>query len=107
MFRVEKLSPIPAGENPFLHDAYNMGRYIGKNLLLMQGNHDNEECKYIILVNQKTGERVRLIFEDRSEGEKAAEGFVNAINSGQLAKTDKEGTHALVRTLCGCYARPA
>lgn len=70
VFRVEKLSPIPEGSNPFLYDAFNMGRYIGKNLLLMQGNHDSEECKYIILVNQKTGERTRLIFSDYAETQK-------------------------------------
>jgi hypothetical protein len=49
--------------NPFLQDPMNMGTYLGKNLGVMFGNFDKEECGYIILVNLITGERIRVDVE--------------------------------------------
>lgn len=56
------LAPFPPGENPFLHDSHNMGTRMGKDLVLMHGNHDTEDCKYLIFVNTKTGKRFRMEF---------------------------------------------
>jgi hypothetical protein len=44
----------------FHHDEYNMGHQIGKDLWLMYKNHDTEICGYLILVDQKTGQRVQI-----------------------------------------------
>lgn len=57
------LEPIPPGSNPFVFDQYNMGQPIGNGLMLMFGNHSKEPCKYLILVDIKSGERVRLEIE--------------------------------------------
>ena len=53
------MPPLPAG-NPYLHDQFNMGQTIGKDLELMYANHRGEQCKYLILVNMATGERVKI-----------------------------------------------
>lgn len=54
--KVEKIAP----GNPFLSDLFNMGQPIGKDLMLMFKNHPDEDCHYLILVDTKTGERVRI-----------------------------------------------
>lgn len=57
--KIESLENYGPG-NPFLFDAYNMGIEIGNNVTIMMGNHKNEECKYVIIVNTDTGERIRV-----------------------------------------------
>ena len=54
-----ELPSFPPG-NPFLHDLSNMGTPIGKDLLLMHANHPDGECRFLILCNEATGERVKL-----------------------------------------------
>ena len=61
---VKPLDPIPKGESPFLHDQYNMGQQVGKDLWLMHGNHPVDECSYLILVNTKTGSRECLVLDE-------------------------------------------
>jgi len=61
--RLVEKSSIPAESNPFMNDPTNMGHEVGQNLMMMYGNHSNQECKYLIFVNTKTGERVKLEFE--------------------------------------------
>jgi len=58
---VQQKENIPAG-NPFLWDAYNMGITVGKNCTVMMGNHTNEVCTYLIVVNTDTGERILINF---------------------------------------------
>jgi hypothetical protein len=60
-----KTTPMPSIEagNPYLGDAFNMGQPMGKNLELMFGNHADQPCPYLILVNKATGERMRLTIE--------------------------------------------
>jgi hypothetical protein len=66
---LEKMEPIPPGSNPFHHDLFNMGQQIGKDLMLMFSNHSDEECKYLILVNTKTGERTKIVIEEENFSE--------------------------------------
>jgi hypothetical protein len=63
MILVSHPEPFPPG-NPFLHDAYHMGTYIGKNVVVMMPNHANEECPYLVVCNVETGERVRVAFKE-------------------------------------------
>lgn len=56
--------PIPAGENPFRHDLSNMGIQIGKNVIIMLPNHSVEPCKWFIVVNTDTGERMKVLVEE-------------------------------------------
>jgi hypothetical protein len=57
---VETIKPQTPNTNPFLEDQYHMGNQIGKNLWLMYPNHPDEVCKYLILVDEVSGERVRI-----------------------------------------------
>lgn len=60
---VEKDS-FPPDANPFHYDAFNMGTYLGTNVALMYGNHPDQHCGYLIVVNRKTGKRMRIDFGD-------------------------------------------
>lgn len=51
--------------NPFLQDIEHMGHAIGTNLTAMYMNFPNEECSEIILVNTRTGERIRIEVETK------------------------------------------
>ena len=53
------IEPIEPG-NPFLHDAYHMGVQIGSNVVIMMDNHKVQPCKYFIVVNTDTGERIKI-----------------------------------------------
>ena len=64
MIKVEKLDRFPANENPFWHDAYRMGERVGHNVMLMIENFPEDRCKYVILVNMETGERIKVSFDE-------------------------------------------
>ena len=65
--KIETLKPMVKSENeilnPFTQDMYHMGTNIGSNVVVMMKNHVEEECKYLIVVDCKTGERVKISFE--------------------------------------------
>ena len=87
MIETEKMKDIPAG-NPFLYDQYHMGQYMGKNVCVMYGNHDNENQPYIIVCNMDTGERIKLHFalpctEDAQKHERGSR-FVNFARGGVI-----------------------
>jgi len=48
--------------NPFRQDVYNMGSRIGTNVTVMHDTHPKNKCKYLIIVNTETGERIRVTF---------------------------------------------
>jgi hypothetical protein len=58
--KVEKLESWPKNCNPFEHDVFSMGTHIGSNITILHMNHNNEECKELVLVNLKTGERIKV-----------------------------------------------
>ncbi len=67
--KIEEMSPMTPNSdkspiNPFWHDAYNMGEYLGTNVAVMFSNHSEKHCPYLIIVNRITGERKRITFED-------------------------------------------
>ena len=53
--------------NPFLQDAFLMGTQIGKNVTIMYEKFDQEVQPYIIVINTKTGRRIRIDLESESE----------------------------------------
>lgn len=61
---VHHMAPIPANANPFHHDGFNMGSPLVRGWMAMHAGYDNErspmDLEYIILVNQRTGQRIRL-----------------------------------------------
>lgn len=62
-FKVEALPDFPAGENPFCHDAVNMGTEVGTNVVVMFAATSTEQCRYLIIVNTKTGKRLKVHVE--------------------------------------------
>ena len=58
--KVEVKKSIPAGENPFLHDAYHMGYSLGSNVMVMFENHSDKPMKYFILVHIPSGKRYHI-----------------------------------------------
>lgn len=74
--KAEKMSPIPAGSNPFHHDLFHMGTYIGDNLCIMYSSHSIND--YIIVINMQTGERTKLVFN--AETADKASNFADVMN---------------------------
>lgn len=58
---VKQLDAFPPNANPFHHDAYHMGSTMGNNCTVMFENFEDKECKYLIVINTKTGERIKII----------------------------------------------
>lgn len=46
---------------PFIHDLYHMGIQMGRNHYIMFPNHKDEDLKYFILVDTRTGSRVKVV----------------------------------------------
>ena len=80
MIGVNRVDSMPAGDNPFWHDAGRMGTQIGSNVTIMHGGHPNQEQAEIIVVNHTTGERIRVTF-----GPGGAMGVMNTENGGMPA----------------------
>ena len=57
-FQTEEMESFPAGENPFIHDSYHMGVFVGTNPLVMYESH--KDNRYIIIVDRRTGKRLRV-----------------------------------------------
>jgi len=60
VIEIEKIKP----GNPFNEDFYNMGIQIGTNVTVMMDNHSDKVCKYLIVVDTTTGERIKILFEE-------------------------------------------
>jgi len=65
----EKMDPVlkqidsfPPG-CPYDYDGFNMGQSIGKDLIMMFGNHADAECRYVIFCDTKTGKRFKVTFQ--------------------------------------------
>lgn len=46
------------------HDVFHMGQDFSKGTFLLFANHTTEPGKYLILVNKRTGEQVRVDFPE-------------------------------------------
>ena len=55
------LDNFPAGDNIFIHDPHHMGTRVAKNVVILHTTHNSEEAKYIIVANEKTGKRMKVI----------------------------------------------
>jgi hypothetical protein len=70
--KIKRLEPFKPGENCFLQDAFNMGIQIGMSpaggvhdrIMVMHGCFETGICHYIIVIDEATGERVRLEFDE-------------------------------------------
>lgn len=62
--KVVKMNSFPENCNPYHYDSYHMGLDVGIDLVMMLENHASEKMDYFILVNTRTGERVKVIIEE-------------------------------------------
>lgn len=60
--KITELESFPPKENPFWHDAFHMGHYLGKNVCAMFKEFEHEHQNYIILIDMTTGKRIRVEF---------------------------------------------
>lgn len=56
---LEPMAPTGPG-NPFNYDQYHMGQQLGKDHYIMFPSHPTEDLKYFILVDTRTGNRVKI-----------------------------------------------
>lgn len=65
---IEKMEPIPAGDNPFNHDFESIGTMLVRDIVVMHPGYDNKESPspigWIYLVNTRTGNRVKILIDD-------------------------------------------
>jgi len=62
MIEVLRLDSFPANSDPFSHDAYHMGVKVAENVMVLHPSFSHQSTDYIIVVNTKTGERLRIAF---------------------------------------------
>lgn len=60
---IETMEPIPVGANPFHYDHFNMGAYFGnENRMCVMFN---DRMAYVILIDRKTGKRIKIHMGDK------------------------------------------
>lgn len=59
---IHEITEVPKG-NPFLHDPFNMGVTIGKNVTVMMGNHNDVECEYLYVIDTRNGKKFKVTFD--------------------------------------------
>lgn len=80
--RIESMPSIPAGANPFQHDAFHMGTQLGTNCIILHPNHSDKVAPYIIICNRTTGEQVKIILDDeKAKSMDLISSIVNHIKS--------------------------
>jgi len=79
--KIETMSSLPPNSNVFNHDLSNMGLVAGlatnplipvslfstesvSRIMIMHSNFADQICPFIIIVNEKTGERLKITFKE-------------------------------------------
>lgn len=83
MIETRNADSIPPGANPFHHDQFNMGTKIASNVTIMHPSFPEQETEYVIVVNTKTGERLRVYFSPA--------GYGPSIHEEMMARMVREG----------------
>jgi hypothetical protein len=60
---IEEIEPFPIGENPAVSDFSNMFQHLGNNVVAFMKNFDNEPMKWLVLLDQTTGRRIKISFD--------------------------------------------
>lgn len=105
--KVTKLESFPAGENVFKIDVSNMGvqlgviegekGIIGGRIFAMMSNFPSEVMDWVVIVNEFTGERIRIDFVDDEHPESERGVILNTfVEEKELAEKQE-----LVRTESG------
>jgi hypothetical protein len=62
---VEEMTPIPAGSNPYRYDLYSLGTPLVRDWIVMHDGYNDARhapLTGMYLVNQQSGQRIRLRF---------------------------------------------
>jgi hypothetical protein len=59
---IEELASFSVGKDPYIADMFHMGISVDNNIEIMYGKHTDN--KYIIIVDKRTGNRLKIIFTD-------------------------------------------
>ena len=62
--RVYRLGSFPPHSNPYHYEGFLMGRNVGNNVTVMMENFEEDRCRYLIIVDTESGERLRVIFDE-------------------------------------------
>jgi len=70
--KVDILEPLPLNEdgspiNPLRHDLVSMGTHLGTNVMALHDNFDTQQAKWLIIVDQLTGQRIKITFPETFE----------------------------------------
>lgn len=63
ILKTEEMEPIKPG-NPFLSDSVHMGERLGTNVCVMFMRFPDEYHDYLIVVNTRTGQRLKVKLTD-------------------------------------------
>jgi len=58
---MKKLNNVGPGD-AMRKDLYHMGFRVGTNVMVLFPNHDNKQCKYLVVCDEETGERLQISF---------------------------------------------
>lgn len=88
--RIEHMDSIPAGANPFHYELYLRGTIISRGWMVMHEGNANQEnpapLHAMVLVNQNTGQRIRLRFDPIPQGPELREDDIIDGDYGFLAR---------------------
>jgi hypothetical protein len=74
-----QMDPLPADCNPFQHDLYSMGVQVSGRWTAMFDKHVGEEDPaYIIMVNTRTGQRFKLLFDANKDHQESMSNLISA-----------------------------
>jgi hypothetical protein len=82
---------IPEGKTAFEVDTHNMGIRIGRNCLVMFDCTGTQECKYVIVVNITTGERLRVAVAPEGINLGFIEGYSLVMGHSPKTPRSREG----------------
>jgi hypothetical protein len=86
--KITQMSSIPENSNPFWHDMYHMGRYMGKNVCVMFKNFEQDECPYLIVVDMTNGHRLKIDLTEEEEVSERSKIFTQVCNDRDNVPTD-------------------
>jgi len=86
---------------PLLQDHYNMGTSFGKNVMVLYSYHNHEECRDLIVVDCRSGDRIRITFQEEKKEEDDRWEFRPRHDGGGFFGTQKAVEDALDLHGCG------
>lgn len=67
--KIQFKEPIKPNSNPYKADSFHMGLDVGVNAMIMFSEHTHRHQPYIIVIDKRTGERIKVIFSSYTDEE--------------------------------------